>query len=79
MDSEKIMVFVQEHWDIILIVTGAVLIVGAAMNWNWLCDPTSAPQTHRYGRSARRVNFFAGRGAGGRRRLEHGTGGALTR
>lgn len=45
MDSEKIMVFVQEHWDIILIVAGAVLIVGAAMNWNWLCDPTSAPQT----------------------------------
>jgi uncharacterized membrane protein YidH (DUF202 family) len=42
MDSEKITAFVQEHWNIILIVAGVVLIVGAALNWNWLCDPTGA-------------------------------------
>ena len=58
MDSEKITAFVQEHWNIILIAAGAVLIMGAALNWNWLCDPTCAPQSHRYGRSARRVIFF---------------------
>ena len=52
MDSEKITAFVQEHWNIILIAAGAVLIMGAALNWNWLCDPTGAPQSHRYGRSA---------------------------
>lgn len=58
MDSEKITAFVQEHWNILLIVVGAVLIVGAALNWNWLCNPTGASQSHRYGRSARRVIFF---------------------
>lgn len=58
MDSEKIVAFVQEHWNIILIIAGAVLVAGAALNWNWLCDPTGAPQSHRYGRSARRAIFF---------------------
>ena len=63
MDSEKITAFVQEHWNILLIVVGAVLIVGAALNWNWLC-----PQGDL---------LLAGRGAGGRGCLEHGSGGAL--
>lgn len=60
MDSEKITAFVQEHWNIILIIAGIVLMAGAALNWNWLCDPTGAPQSHRYGRNARRVIFFLG-------------------
>ena len=58
MDSEKITAFMREHWNIILIVAGVMLIVGAALNRNWLCDPTGAPQSHRYGRSSRRVIFF---------------------
>ena len=38
---------------------GAVLLIGAIMNWNWLCDPTGKPDSHhRYGRSSRRVIFF---------------------
>ena len=41
MDSEKITAFVQEHWNIILIMAGA-------------------PQSHRYGRSARSM-VLAGR------------------
>ena len=28
------------------------------MNWNWLCDPTGKPDSHRYGRGSRRVIFF---------------------
>ena len=28
------------------------------MNWNWMCDPTGKPDSHRYGRGARRVIFF---------------------
>ena len=27
-------------------------------NWNWLCDPTGKPDSHRYGRGSRRVIFF---------------------
>ncbi len=60
MDSETITTFVQTHWNAILIITGVVLIAGAALNWNWLCDPAGAPQSHRYGRNARRVIFFLG-------------------
>lgn len=29
MDGEKITAFVQEHWNIVLIIAGAVLVVGA--------------------------------------------------
>ena len=28
------------------------------MNWNWLCDPTGKPDSHRYGRGSRRGIFF---------------------
>ena len=30
----------------------------SGMNWNWLCDPTGKPDSHRYGRGSRRVIFF---------------------
>lgn len=58
MDSEKIMAFLQEHWYIVSAIAGAVILTGAIRNWNWLCDPTGAPDSHRYGRSSRRVIFF---------------------
>jgi len=58
MDSEKITAFLQEHWYIVSAIAGVVLLVGAICNWNWLCDPTGAPDSHRYGRGSRRVIFF---------------------
>ena len=58
MDSEKIMAFLQAHWQFVTLVVGIVLLIGAVRNWNWLCDPTGAPNAHRYGRGSRRVIFF---------------------
>lgn len=58
MDSEKIMAFLQEHWQFVTLVVGVVVLIGAIRNWNWLCDPTGAPHSHRYGRGSRRVIFF---------------------
>ena len=58
MDSEKTMAFFQEHWYIAVVIIGAVILIGAICNWNWLCDPTGAPHSHRYGRGSRLVIFF---------------------
>ena len=58
MCSEQITAFLQEHWNLVTLIFGAVLLIGAIMNWNWLCDPTGAPHSHRYGRGSRRVIFF---------------------
>ena len=58
MNSEQITVFLQEHWYIASVLIGAVILIGATRNWNWLCDPTGAPDSHRYGRGSRRVILF---------------------
>ena len=58
MNSEQITVFLQEHWYIASVLIGAVILIGAIRNWNWLCDPTGKPDSHRYGRGSRRVIFF---------------------
>ncbi len=58
MNSEQITAFLQEHWYIASVLIGAVILIGAICNWNWLCDPTGAPDSHRYGRGSRRVIFF---------------------
>ena len=58
MNSEQITAFLQEHWYIASVIIGAVILIGAIRNWNWLCDPTGAPHSHRYGRGSRRVIFF---------------------
>ncbi len=58
MDSEQITTFLQQHWYIVSVVVGVVILIGAIRNWNWLCDPTGAPDSHRYGRGARRGIFF---------------------
>ena len=44
MNSEQITAFLQEHWNWVTLVIGAVLLIGAIMNWNWLCDPTGKPR-----------------------------------
>ena len=32
--------------------------MGAVRNWDWMGDPTGKPDSHRYGRGARRVTSF---------------------
>ena len=39
MNSEQVTAFLQEHWYIASVVIGAVILIGAIRNWNWLCDP----------------------------------------
>ena len=58
MNSGQITAFLQQHWNGVTLVIGAVLLIGAIMNWHWLCDPTGKPDSHRYGRGSRRVIFF---------------------
>ena len=58
MNSEQITAFLQEHWYIASVIIGVVILIGAIRNWNWLCDPTGKPDSHRYGRGSRRVLFF---------------------
>ena len=58
MNSEQITAFLQEHWYIASVIIGVVILIGAIRNWNWLCDPTGKPDSHRYGRGSRRVIFF---------------------
>ena len=58
MNSEQITAFLQEHWYIASVLIGVVILIGAIRNWNWLCDPTGKPDSHRYGRGSRRVIFF---------------------
>lgn len=58
MDSKELTAFLQEHWYFITLFGGVVILVGAIINWNWLCDPTGAPHSNRFGRGSRRVIFF---------------------
>ena len=58
MDTGKIMNFFREYWEIPSLIFGAVILVGAIRNRNWICDPTGAPDSQRYGRKSRRVIFF---------------------
>lgn len=58
MNSEQITAFLQEHWYLASAIIGVVILIGAIRNWNWLCDPTGKPDSHRYGRGSRRVIFF---------------------
>ncbi len=58
MDIDRIIDFFREYWQIPSIIFGAIILIGAVRNWNWLCDPTGAPDSHRYGRKSRRMIFF---------------------
>ena len=58
MNAEKITAFLQRNHNAVTLIIGIVLLIGAIMNWNWLCDPTGKPDSHRYGRGSRRVIFF---------------------
>ena len=58
MDVENMTAFLQEHHNAFTLIIGIVLLLGAVLNWNWLCDPTGKPDSQRYGRGSRRVIFF---------------------
>ena len=58
MNSEQITAFLQEHWYIASVLIGAVILIGAIRNWNWLCDPTGTRDAHRHSRGYRRVVFL---------------------
>ena len=58
MNSEQITAFLQAHWEWGTLIMGSVSVVGSILNWNWMCDPTGKPDSHRYGRGSRRVIFF---------------------
>ena len=48
MNSGQITAFLQEHWYIASVIIGAVILIGAIRNWNWLCDPTGTRDAHRF-------------------------------
>ena len=58
MNSEQITAFLQEHWYIASVLIGAVILIGAIRNWNWLCDPTGTRDAHRHSRGYRRACGF---------------------
>ena len=58
MNVEKITAFLQKNHNAVTLIIGIVLLIGAIMNWNWLCDPTGKPDSHRYGRGSKRVILF---------------------
>ena len=58
MDSEKITAFLQEYWYFVTLLIGVLLLIGAILNWDWLCAPTGKPDSRRYGRGSRRAIFF---------------------
>ena len=58
MHSEQPPAFLQEHWHIASVLSGAVILIGAIRNWNWLCDPPGTRDAHRHSRGYRRVVFF---------------------
>ena len=60
MNSGQITAFLQEHWYIASVIIGAVILIGAIRNWNWLCDPTGTRDAHRHGRGYRRGGFLLG-------------------
>ena len=55
---KQITAFLREHWYFVTLVVGLVVLIGAILNWNWLCDPIGKPDSHRYGRGSRRMIFF---------------------
>lgn len=59
MDDTQITAFLQENWYFVALVVGVVVLVGAIMNWDWLCDPAGKPYTGWFNtRGERRLLFF---------------------
>lgn len=50
--------WVQQYWNWILFLIGALLVTGSTRDWDWLCDPDTSPFGQRFSRKARRIFFF---------------------
>lgn len=50
--------WVQEYWNWILFLIGALLVTGSTRDWGWLCDPATSPFGQRFSRKTRRFCFF---------------------
>lgn len=50
--------WVQQYWNWILFLAGALLVTGSTRDWDWLCDPDTSPFGQRFSRKSRRVFFF---------------------
>ena len=57
MNSNQITAFLQEHSNWVTLISGAVVLIGAINNWNWLCDPVGSPIPW-WSRGTRRLFFF---------------------
>ncbi len=57
MSREQMTVFLQQHWNWVTLILGIILLIGAILNWNWLCNPVGKPDSHRYGQNFRRMIF----------------------
>ena len=50
--------WVQQYWNWILFLAGALLVTGSTRDWDWLCDPDTSPFGQRFSRKSRRVFCF---------------------
>ena len=57
-ERRTVTAFLQEHWEWVTLIMGIVSVAGSIRNWNWMCDPTGKPYSHRYGRGSAGVIFF---------------------
>ena len=55
---ERGQAFIAEHWPLVFVTTGVFFLLGAIMNWNWLCDPKETRSAYSiFGRTVRRIAF----------------------
>ena len=58
---ERGQAFIAEHWPFVFLAAGVFLLLGAILNWNWLCDPKGTRSAYSiFGRTGRRIAFGVG-------------------
>ena len=58
---ERGQAFIAEHWPLVFLAVGVFLLLGAIMNWNWLCDPKGTRSVYSiFGRTGHRIAFGVG-------------------
>lgn len=61
MDTDAVQAFVKQYMDWLMAGAGLLLIAGAVMDWDCLCNPQGTPYAWQYGgsRGMRRLIFTA--------------------
>ena len=36
---ERLSQFLSQHWQLLVIAAGVLVLLGAVFNWKWICDP----------------------------------------